>query len=630
MAKSNKKLIAHQASVNFFEDLRTELGCLDPVVFAEQKLTIRGEPFQLTNVGREYLHEIYRYICLEATSPTGLPVVVVKGRQVEFTTTAGVLGAYFMCSGVYRDIHALHAFPAVETSRRYSNGAYDELISNSRNNSLLALKKLPHSVTEKHYQGNNVIYIDSTSKDGDRLRGLPLDIGFFDEVQDMTTAARENTAQALSHSIFGQSGSGLEVYFGTPKNAGGDFEKLWESSDKRYYHLRCPHCQQLMAITLQNYKTGYLVECDYCHKLYEKALGIKHGKWVATRTDGFYRRGYHISQLLVPHITREAIARKQDDLSPRGFKNEVLGEFYSGQGEAPSLPEIIRWLTTEPDSSTLKMSTSVTNGRRTFMGIDWGARVAGEEDEGTGGYTIVMIISVDELTKKMYIEFAHRMTTKNVDEQIGKISKWIQEFNCTEIVADIGYGHAQCQRLQEKWGSRFKPCYSSGNAKNTYIFSKDTNMITVHKDRAVEELYDDIERYRFVAPYAEPERVEWIFEQLANIEISTTLVNGLARKRYRKQGPARAIDAVMALMYARIAYRFQQTRGFSETVNQNNNYADGRSMPISSSTGSVIAGTKISSARMWSRIQAPQMGSTGGARQRFVPPARQIPGQFGG
>lgn len=612
-------------TIKFFDGLKSELGCLDPVLFAEQKLTIRGGPFHLMNCGRDYLHEIYRYVCLEATGAEGIPVVVLKGRQVELTTTASVLCAYFMCSGVYGHIHALHAFPAVETSRRHSNGPYDSMITNSVDAGLIRLKVEPYSVTEKHYQSDNVLYIDSTSKDGDRLRGLPLDIGLFDEIQDMTTAARENTQQALSHSIFGRSGEGLEIYFGTPKSAGSDFERLWESSDQRYYHLRCPHCKQYMPITLKNFKTGFLVECDYCHKMYEKTLGVKHGKWVPTRVSGCYRKGYHISQLLVPHITREAIDRKREELSPRAFKNEVLGEFYTGMSEAPTLPEIIAWMTKEPDSKNLTMSKGVS-GRQTYMGIDWGARVAGEDDQGTGGYTIVTIISVDELSKKMFIEFAHRMTTDNVDKQIEQICKWIQDFNCAEVVADIGYGHAQCQRLQEKWGQRFHPCYSSGNAKKTYGYQKETNMITVHKDRAVEEVYDDIMQSKYVAPYAEPERIEWLFEQLANVEITSATVHGLVRKKYQKQGPTRAIDALMSLMYSRIGWKFRTTQAFRQRVP--GGYADGRSLPLTTVVNSRFKMTKMSSARKWANVQVgpgkgpvgPKMRGMGSRRFPLQPP----------
>jgi len=235
------------------------------------------------------------------------------------------------------------------------------------------------------------------------------------------------------------------------------------------------------------------------------------------------------------------------------------------------------------------------------MGIDWGARIAGVDDQGTGGYTIVVIVSVDELSKKFHIEFAHRMTTKNIEEQVKLISKWISEYNCTEVVADIGYGHAQCQRLQEQWSTRIKPCYSSGNSKKTYFFEPKTNMITVNKDRSVEELYDDIEQYKFVAPYKEPERIEWLFQQLANIEITSSTVNGLVRKKYTKQGPTKAIDAVMALMYARIAWKFRKTNAFREGLQ--GSYGQGRSMPIASVCGGTLnlGRAHSSSARRWAR-----------------------------
>lgn len=574
-------------------DLLSDFMVLDPVEFVEQTLTVDGKPFLLNRCGREYLHEIYRYICLEAVGPKGKAVVVKKGRQVEMTTTASAISLYMACSGAYDHIRGLHTFPQVEQARRYSNITFKARVEESTGKCLEKLLEGEGSVTQKPFKSGNFILIEGAGEAGDRLRGLPLDYVLFDEIQDLPKLARENTQEALSHSKFGPPGFGLELDFGTPKDSNSDFHDLWLNSDQRYYHLKCIHCGHYFPlfyeydnaknVTDTNFVEDRMVECrdkdgKGCRQRIDKGLAIKKGKWIPLGNINAPRRGYHIDQLLVPDITRQAIDQKLAEKTARGFDNEVMGKFYSGRDTGPSFGEVLECTTTDPDSRNWRFS-SLVQDRMTWMGIDWGARVSGEDDEGSGGYTCCVIMS--RLPhNKFRIEFAHRMEQADVAAQLEQLNKWIRQYNCKVVCADHGFGGPQNQELLKSFPDVVKKVFSTAGCKVPYKSDPKNSMITIDKHLVFEEVYDLLLSQRaFCLPYAEPVRVEWLMQHISNIEIVTkAYMAGSTRKVYQKQSPTRPIDGSCALVYAYVAYKFQQSSGFTNL--QGPTFAGSRNMPM--------------------------------------------------
>lgn len=574
-----------------YNDLAGNLLDLDPIKFVERNLTVKGQLFKLTDCGRDYLHEIYRYIAFEATTPQALPVIIVKGRQVEMSTTATALTLYFMCSPRMQHITGLHAFPQLKQAQRYSNKAFDSMVQDSVDQSIYLKTRskqkdkdgykiqATYSVSQKDFIQGNTLYIEGASQEGDRLRNISLDFIMYDEIQDWTQEARDVVQEANSHSRLGPPGFGMEVMLGTPKDKKDDYYDLWKESDQRYYHLKCIYCGHFFPITLNNFETGFMVRCrdregKGCLELQDKRKAIKGGKWIPSKTVGFNRRGYHVDQLLIPTITREAIDKKREDKSPRAFANEVMGQFYSGMSEALSYKEVVQVTSKQPDSKNWSMPPYVTD-KFTWMGIDWGARVAGEDDAGRGGYTVVTILSRHD-NEKWKLEFAHRMETDNIDKQIEIINDYIRKYHVQYICADIGFGHAQVQRLQQQWGERCLSVFSSQNMKKAYNYNSDTNMITIDKSVVMEEFFDYLMQYRFCFPYKEPDRIEWLAEHISNIEIVSKQVGGMVRKRYVKQSATRPVDGLMSLIYGFVAYQYSRTNKFSNMSARDQ--GDGRNM----------------------------------------------------
>lgn len=581
-------------------DLLSDFALLDPVSFVEQTLTIDGKPFQLQGCGRDYLHEIYRYICLEAVGPKGKAVVVKKGRQVEMTTTACSITLYLACSGAYDHVRGLHTFPQIEQARRHSKVTFSPRIKESVNGCLMKMLESDGSVTQKPFKQGNFVLIEGAGEQGDRLRGLPLDYALFDEIQDLARSARENTQEALSHSKFGPPGFGLEMDFGTPKDEGSYFHDLWLTSDRRAFHLKCIHCghhfplfydyTNTKEVTDTNLTEGYMVECrdrdgKGCRQTMDKRLGMKGGKWISQadpKADRIVRRGYEINQLLVPTATRESIDDKLRDKTARAFANEVMGDFYAGRDTGPTFGEVLEATTQDPDTAEWRFSVSVVD-RMTWAGIDWGQRISGEDDEGTGGYTVFVVLSRMP-HNKFRLEFAHRMEqTKVIGEegQIQNIIDWIRHFNCKVVACDFGAGHVQNQMLMDRYPDRAVSIVSSANCRNTYKYSRQEKIITIDKHRVFEEVYDAmLDQKAFCFPYyKEPAKTEWLMQHLANVEIVSSIAgSGQIKKRYQKQATTKPIDGACALVYAYVGYMFQKTQAFSG-LNQPQ-YQGNRSMPM--------------------------------------------------
>ena len=564
---------------NLFDDLSQDVLDIDPINFVEHNLTIKGKPYHLRDCGRDYLFEIYRYIAFQAPLETGLSTVVVKGRQVEMSTTATALSLYFMCGSSYTHLIGLHAFPILEQAQKYSNKSFDGLVQDSVNGVLVKKRAIDHkskkiqnsvitaiyNVRQKDFVHGNTLYIEGASQEGDRLRGMPADFILYDEVQDWFKQAIDTVQESVSHSVLGPPGYGLEMMFGTPKNKKDEFFEIWQDSDQRVYHLKCIYCGHYFPITLENFKTGFMVECcdntgKGCRQLQDKRLAVVGGKWVPTKSTHL-RRGYHISQLLIPTITRESIAKKFETKSRRAFVNEILGEFYSGLEEALSFKDVMIHTVKEPDTKEWKFPTHITD-YPTWMGIDWGGRLSGENDTGTGSYTVVLIISAMPLNK-IKLEFVCRSDIADPDEQIEFISRLIRKYNVKDVCADAGYGYNEIKRLQTIWQDRVRAVYSSQNIKKVYTYNQEMNAVTIDLCRVEEEFFDALIQDKFCFPYAQPEKVEWLVEHISNIEIEIRKQGGMLRKRFLKKSVTKPIDGLMALVYAFVAYQFSKTLGFA-------------------------------------------------------------------
>jgi hypothetical protein len=564
----------------WFRDLKTDLRDIDPVAFSENRLTLYGKPFQLTKCGREYLYDIYRYIGCVAPTKNGKPVVIKKSRQVEATTMAVNMDMFFMASGNFKYLNVLHTFPQLSQTSRFSKDRIEPILEESIDGFLKNKRRSstsPDTQTYKAFINYNTLYIEASSHDASRLRNISLDAAFFDEVQDTSPEAISAITPALSHAKIGPIGSGVQVYFGSPKNKGSYFEQLWLNSDQRHYYLGCINCHAFFLL----YTPGSdewehiwikenIIRCPNCGQHQNKAEAVGRGKWIPTK-ENQPLVGFFYNQFFLPDMTKEAILSQKPSVtgglsSAKKWMNEVLGEFYEGLGAPITVHEIIASCV----DYDRHMSTSLPNSQVSYMGIDWGS---GEVDSGKSSTTIT-IITVDKDVAK--IELVHKFDHGDWEKQRVFIDDVWRRFNVRQCIADAGYGHIQVPQLQRTYSDRLLGCWSVPNLKDPYKYEDDKKTISIFKDFIIEEMIEMFRRGRTRFPYADPAKVEWMLIHCSSMDMEVRTIQGLVRNIYVKGNDPN--DGFMSLCYAWLAHKFVSTEGF-KTLHLPSSVSGKKAMP---------------------------------------------------
>lgn len=539
------------------DDILGHLLNRDPMNFVENFRTVKGEPFKIIDTGRDYLEGVYHYICWESWKPGGKPVVVVKGRQVEFTETMLNICLYFLYH--FHNINILYAFPAGNQVRIFSSDRFDGAIRTSQNGSLknLFLHGGKQNVHHKQFKTNSQIFLHSAWGQADSLRSIMCDVLVKDEIQDWTTAGIQNTRQALTQSKYK-----IDLSLGTPKSEGTHYHKIWEESDKRHFHVCCTNCSEFFRITLELLKTGTIVECPNCKKLQEKKHAVKKGKWVplGKNPDSCLYTGFHLSQLLHPNITTEQILREKKTISEVKFKNEILGEF-TGSLTRPLSPQDIVEMVEQEGWNNPEWAYPLTlrYPEETVMGIDWGGH---SEDKPSGSFNAVVIVKPLSYAKYQIV-YSEKVMYADYKKQIEQITNLAYRYNTQQIVADQGYGHVQIQMLREEFGEKVVACTYMSQLKTPYRYDPELRAVSVDKDYALEELYKEIHDKQWIIPLmgevsfasapdeAEGDQYEWLIHHICNIEIVDVTRGGNVRKSFQKT--KRPCDGLHALNYTRMA-----------------------------------------------------------------------------
>jgi len=557
-----------------FGELKNNFLDLDPAYFIRNNLTLDGDEFNILNNGWDFMLDVYRYIALQSTQKNGKPVVIKKGRQVGATMMAGALDLYFTNSGLFNNppIRVLHAFPALALVKRFSQDKLEGLISSSKNN-FINLNKLNtinavDNMTMKQYK-TGTLWVDSVGAEGDRVRGMTIDVAFFDECQDMYGQAIGNATKTLTAAKYGPVGKGVQVFFGTPKERGSYFEKIWNMSDQRYYHLGCSGCNDTFPFYVPGEDSwrdvwirGFTIKCPKCGHEQSKIESTKLGKWVsAGATESCSYIGFHINQLYIPYFSKENILDLMPENNPsqseRVWNNEVIGEFYSGLGTTLTKADIYERCR-DPDRYFAKKISP--REKNVYLGVDWGGKVDNDNVGRGQSYSCVVILSADP-DGVLRVEHAHKLKKHDFDYKIETIKEVYRRFGVTRGVSDWFFGQDVVYDLQRGYRDRFLGAQGSGSLIKPVKYREDELIITYNKDLMIEEILDLFWKGKIRFPWKSYEYLEWLVEHCTSMESTVKQVSGQPMKHYKKgTGPN---DGLMALMYAYMAYKFDITNGFT-------------------------------------------------------------------
>lgn len=583
---------------DLFKEMRDKVLAMDPVYWAENNLTLDGDNFSLHGGGYKPFADIYRYCGIKLLEEKSKPVVVVSGRQVGKTTMAAILECYYCACGLYggekSPARILHAFPTLEMAAGYTKTKLQPIISGAKPSGIIKGGKSKsilevaldtsqdtnNSLQFKQFHGGNQIFIESTGKEGDRIRGKTADMVFFDEVQDMLREAINNTTKILTASKYGPKGQGVQVYLGTPKKKGSNYHNIWLNSNQQYYYLGCSNCNEFFPLYTPNsnewekiWVREKIVKCTHCGHEQDKNVAAENGKWIATITDEneYKYIGYHINQFYIPFFTKEFILSQRPEnnvnATERSFNNEVLGEFYHGENSPLDLQEIVDACGDKDRAFTSSIKPS--DGKMVVMGIDFGLKNDMEQlAEKTktnslgSSYTTAVIMSVEN--NQLYkLEFACKFPKNDLQYKKDFIAELMQRFSVNLCVGDIGFAQEVSEELYKIHGDKYMVSRAGGMINNNIrVLDHFPKEIQFAKDYFYSEIINKLKTGHVRMPIKSYDSISWLLQHCTNMELKVSINRSNDPKAtYVKSG---INDGFTALLNAYLAGRYLLTHGFKE------------------------------------------------------------------
>ena len=337
---SESRALPHRRSLNKKE----KISLLEWQMRHRKELS-PGKPFDLTS--HAFLRALYE--------ETAQKVVVCKSGQ------AGVseyLVSYALHACDVRGLNVFHVFPTDGDISDFSAARIGPAIESSDYLSNIVVEARPAGAETKiRKRGADRVSLKrirdhfwylrggQVKKNGNapQLKSAAADVLIMDEWDEIDPRATE-----LARKRLGASKVAEERFVSTPSYAGQGIYAAYMASDQRAWHIRCEHCGNRQALTIQD----VVIEWDElerpvvwhgmkedraycaCRKCGKELNRLAMGEWVAAMP-GAETVGYHISKLFAPLSQPIAIVRRLQSVNEDERKeclNQDLGLSFRPRG----------------------------------------------------------------------------------------------------------------------------------------------------------------------------------------------------------------------------------------------------------------------------------------------------------
>jgi hypothetical protein len=346
---------------------RDEPPSLSEILFM---LSLKGKPYTLEN------HFLMEPMFSLHTPPR---MIAKTCRQVGKTNNAA--GAELLLSNIIPHHSTLIITPRFEQVKRISSQYIRPLVNDSPIRSLLIDKSCEQSVLQRSFTSRSVMYFSFAFLDAERVRGIPADRLWIDEIQDMNWEFIPLIEQTISGSP-----TGVSIRFtGTPKGMANTEQKLWEKSSQAEWLIKCEACNKWNISCIEDDLLKMIgpttVICAKCSKRLDPRLGLYVHRFPELRGEF---PGIHISQPITPlyydnrqnpdEPTRHWLEflDHQRNYPTAKFMNECLGESYDDEERLITQRDIRNISIPDRKNDLREAILNKQNYNRTAIGIDWG------------------------------------------------------------------------------------------------------------------------------------------------------------------------------------------------------------------------------------------------------------------
>lgn len=431
--------------------------------------TASSEPGKWRTERTPYLKEV-----MDSLSPSSKveKVVFMKGAQIGGTEAGNNWIGYVIDQ---TPGPMLVVQPTVEMGKRWSKGRFAPLIDSTP--CLKSKVKDPRSrdsgntVQSKEFPGGIVVITGANSSVG--LRSMPVKYLFLDEIDAYPGDSSGEGDPVLLSIARTNTFTRRKIFLvSTPTVHGiSRIEKEFESSDKRYFFVPCPHCNHYQVLKWTQIKwedkdprTAHYVciECKGKIENHQKTEMLSRGEWRATNQDEKISGkiiGFHISSLYSPvgwyswsQAVEEFLHSKDNEQLLKVWINTTLGETWVDKGEVPDWRHLFERRESYPIGTVPKGEVVLTAGvdvqkdRIEVEVVAWGRNreswsIDYQVFEGDPGTTVVWN-KLSELLNYHFIgkdglEYTISMMAVDAGYATQEVYNWVRSNQCSGRVMAV-------------------------------------------------------------------------------------------------------------------------------------------------------------------------------------------------
>lgn len=237
-------------------------------------------------------------------------------------------------------INVIYTLPTDSDVNQFVSSKTNRIIAH--NQAVAALTTDKDAISQKRV-GDSTVYFRGTFTERAAL-SISADLLIHDEIDRSNRAIVEQYESRLQHSKYQ-----WRWVLSNPSTPGNGCDMYWQLSDRKLWHVKCPHCQVAQVMTYEDNvdverKEYFCSECGLT--LSDETRG--NGEWIATGPKDAEWSGYRFSLLFAPWVSAAKIIELKQTKSASYFANFVLGEAYAGTGGNLTEDELFANLNDEP------------------------------------------------------------------------------------------------------------------------------------------------------------------------------------------------------------------------------------------------------------------------------------------
>jgi hypothetical protein len=402
--------------------------------------------------------------------------VLLKPPQIG-ATVMNTLKSFYAAKKLGKQI--IYTLPTQGDVHDMVGGSINRIIAQ---NPILMSWVKDHDTVEQKTVGDSIIFYRGTFTAKQAMM-IPSDLNIHDEVDasdPQVISQYETRLQAKAN--------GMRWYFSHPSLEGHGVDIYWKQSDKKEWYVTCEHCKKEQILTFPESidVVAKKYVCKHCHlDLSDETRRM--GEWKPTAVGAF--SGYHISQLMCPWITAEAILKTKDDpmKDAQYFSNYVLGLPHAESDDKISPETVLKNVVPDINQQLGQIIIGVDTGLPIYFSV--------MNKEGV---------------------FYHGTCRNGYADLESMLLRWPQSI----IVSDQGGDLIGIRKLQSKYKGRVFLCWFTKETRNKEMMrwgeNEEYGKVLVDRNRLVQMIVDYIGEQRILFNGS---REDWqpFFEHAMNV-----------------------------------------------------------------------------------------------------------------